>query len=68
VKAEKDAAKAKQLADSCTQVKGDMQTLAQDSLTIYRTNEKGERVPMDDTARRAERERLGKWMRENCSG
>jgi uncharacterized protein DUF4124 len=67
-KADKDAAAAKQLADNCTQVKGEMQALAQGSLTLYRVNEKGERTVMDDAARRAERERLGKWMRENCSG
>ena len=66
-KADKDAAAAKQRADDCTQLKGDMQTLASD-LPLYRVNEKGERVAMDDAARRAERERLGKWMREHCAG
>jgi hypothetical protein len=67
-KADKDAAAAKQIADNCIQVRGEMQQLAQGDLTFYRINEKGERVVMDDAARRAERERLGKWMRENCSG
>ena len=66
-KAEKDSAAAKARADNCTQVKGEMQHLAQGDLTFYRINEKGERVVMDDAARRAERERLGKWMRENCA-
>ena len=66
-KAEKDATAAKARADNCVQVKGEMQQLAQGDLTIYRVNEKGERVPMDDAARRTERERLGKWMRENCA-
>ena len=45
-----------------------MQQLAQADLTFYRVNEKGERVAMDDASRRAERERLGKWLRENCAG
>jgi len=67
-KAQKDAAAAKQLADNCTQVKGDMQQLGQGDLTLWRVNEKGERTVMDDAARRAERERLGKWLRENCAG
>src|SRR5213596_2919919 len=67
-KAEKDSAAAKARADNCTQVKGEMQQLAQGELSIYRINEKGERVLMDDASRRAERERLGKWMRENFAG
>jgi hypothetical protein len=67
-KAEKDTAAAKARADNCTQVKGEMQQLAQGGLSFYRMNEKGERVVMDDASRRAERERLGKWMRENCAG
>ena len=67
-KAEKDSATAKARADNCTQVKGEMQQLAQADLTFYRVNEKGERVAMDDASRRAERERLGKWLRENCAG
>src|SRR5689334_16577704 len=67
-KAEKDSAAAKARADDCTQVKGEMQQLAQGDLSFYRINEKGERVAMDDASRRAERERLGKWMRENCAG
>jgi len=67
-KAEKDSATAKARSDNCTQVKGEMQQLAQGDLSFYRINEKGERVLMDDASRRSERERLGKWMRENCSG
>jgi Domain of unknown function (DUF4124) len=66
-KAEKDATTAKARSDSCAQVKGEMQQLGQGDLTVYRINEKGERVPMDEAARRAERERLGKWVRENCA-
>ncbi|HEY2818380.1 MAG TPA: DUF4124 domain-containing protein [Casimicrobiaceae bacterium] len=66
-KADKDSAAAKARTDNCTQVKGEMQQLAQGDLTLWRVNEKGERVVMDDAARRAERERLGKWVRENCA-
>ena len=66
-KANKDQTIAKERADNCTQVKGQMQQLAQENIVIYRINEKGERVVMDDAVRRAEREKLGKWVRENCA-
>jgi hypothetical protein len=66
-KASKDQATAKERADNCVQIKGQMQTLAQENVLLYRMNEKGERVVMDDAARRAEREKLGKWVRENCA-
>ncbi len=67
-KADKDQATAKERADNCLQIKGQMQQLAEQNVVLYRVNEKGERVVMDDAVRRAEREKLGKWMRENCSG
>jgi hypothetical protein len=67
-KADKDRTMAKERADNCVQVKGQMQQLAEENVSLYRMNEKGERVTMDDAARRAEREKLGKWMRENCAG
>jgi Domain of unknown function (DUF4124) len=67
-KADKDRTVAKERADNCAQVKGQMQQLAEQNVVLYRVNEKGERVVMDDAVRRAEREKLGKWMRENCAG
>lgn len=66
-KADKDRTVAKERADNCTQVKGQMQQLAEENVVLYRMNEKGERVVMDNAARHAEREKLGKWMRENCA-
>src|SRR5216117_3638207 len=45
-KANKDQTIAKERADNCTQVKGQMQQLAQENIVIYRINEKGERVVM----------------------
>jgi len=66
-KADKDRVAAKDRADNCAQVKGQMQQLAEENVVLYRVNEKGERIVMDDAARRAEREKLGKWMRENCT-
>jgi hypothetical protein len=64
-KADKDRAAAKDLTESCMQVKGSLDQLGSDQFALYRVNEKGERVPMDDTARRAERDRLVKWMKES---
>jgi hypothetical protein len=68
-KAEKDRVAAKDLAENCSQVKGSLQQLGSDQLALWRLNEKGERVIMDDAARRAERDKLVKWMRDNkCPG
>jgi hypothetical protein len=64
-KADKDRATSKQLTENCTQVKGSLDQLGSDQVTLYRVNEKGERVAMDDSARRAERDRLVKWMKES---
>jgi hypothetical protein len=63
-KAENDRAAAKELTENCMQVKGSLNQLGTEQATLYRMNEKGERVVMDDAARRAERDRLVKWMRE----
>jgi hypothetical protein len=62
-KADKDRAATKALTENCTQVKSSLDQLGSD-LTLYKVNEKGERIAMDDTARRAERDRLVKWMKD----
>ena len=62
-KAEKDREATKELTENCRQVKGSLDQLGTEQ-SLYRTNEKGERVAMDDAARRAERDRLVKWMKE----
>ena len=62
-KAEKDREAAKELTENCRQVKGSLDQLGTDQ-SLYRMNEKGERVAMDDAARRTERDRLVKWMKE----
>jgi hypothetical protein len=68
-KAEKDRVAAKELADNCSQLKSSLQQLGSDQVALFRVNEKGERVMMDDAARRAERDKLVKWMRDNkCPG
>ncbi len=34
---------------------------------LYRANDKGEQVLLDDAARIRERQQVEIWMRENCS-
>ena len=63
-KADKDRTAVKELTENCRQVKGSLDQLGSD-VPLYRVNEKGERVAMDDTARRAERDKLVKWMKDS---
>jgi hypothetical protein len=64
-KAENERVATRDLAANCTQLKDSLQQLAASEVQLWRTNEKGERVVMDDSARRAERDRIVKWMRDN---
>lgn len=64
-KAENERMAARDLATNCAQLKDSLQQLAASEVQLWRTNEKGERVAMDDSARRAERDRIVKWMRDN---
>jgi len=69
---EAKAAKAKAEADTkreqCARVRGQLTMMQNDqNVLLFRSNEKGEPVYMDDAARRKERERLEGWFRENCS-
>ena len=69
---EAKAAKAKGDADKkredCVRVNGQIAMMQNDqNVLLFRSNEKGEPVYMDDAARRKERERLEGWLRENCS-
>jgi hypothetical protein len=62
-KAETSRADAARRADACAQLRGQMKLLSAGEL-LYRTNEKGERVYMDEAARRREAERLEGMLRE----
>ena len=64
-KADKDRVAAKELAENCNQIKDSLGQLGQEQVTLYRVNEKGERTEMDAAARRAERDKLVKWMKDN---
>ena len=64
-KTTKDQANAAQLAQDCTNARGQLKQLGESQLAIYRYNEKGEREVMDDDARAKERARLNTWIRDN---
>jgi len=53
--------------EQCDSVRGQMIMLQSDQIPLYRSNDKGQQVFMDDAARRREQEQLGTWVRENCS-
>ena len=68
-KAAKSKAEADKKREDCTRVAGQLTMMQNEqNALLFRSNEKGEPVYMDDAARRKERERLEGWLRENCSG
>jgi len=64
-KSEKDGADAAKKAELCAQVRGQMKTYESET-PVFRFNEKGERVLVDDAARAKEIERLQTLLRERC--
>ena len=63
-KAEKDKTDAQRLANLCAQARTQASGLRRADVAMYRLNEKGERVAMDEAARRAEAERLETMIKE----
>jgi hypothetical protein len=67
-KAAKARVDANMKRDQCAKIRGQIVAMQSDqNVLMYRANEKGEQVYMDDAARRKEREQLESWLRENCS-
>ena len=64
-KSDKERADTAKRAEGCAQAQGQLKQLAESQLAIYRYNEKGERVVMDDDARGRERAKLNAWIRDN---
>jgi hypothetical protein len=68
---EKKAAKASLEAankrEQCSRARGQFAMLQANPNILYRSNEKGEPVMMDDAVRVRERQQLEAWLRENCS-
>jgi uncharacterized protein DUF4124 len=71
-RAEEDAKAAKAQADvaqrreDCAKVRGQIALLANEPGLLFRSNEKGEPVYMDDAAKTRQRQQLEVWLRENC--
>lgn len=63
-KAEKARADAQKLGDFCAQARAQVAGLRNADLAMVRLNEKGERVAMDESARRAEADKLEALMKE----
>ena len=66
-KSEKDRGDATKKAELCTQVRGQLKTY-ESNTPVYRFDDKGERVYLDDAARAKETERLQALLRERCPG
>jgi Skp family chaperone for outer membrane proteins len=64
---EKDRAARDRRAEECSQIASSIKQLAWGQVVIYRANEKGEQVPMDEAARQKERGRLEALQKEHCA-
>lgn len=63
-RSEKARADAQKLASLCTQVRTQAAGMRRADIAMYRLNEKGERVVMDEAMRKAEAERLDALLKE----
>jgi hypothetical protein len=66
-KAEKDRVAKEQRGEECTRIANTLKQLSWSQVTIYRANDKGDQVPMDDAARQKERARLEAIQKEHCA-
>ena len=67
--ADNERATAKERAENCAIVQGQLKQLGEDQVALWRVTPSGERVAMDDAARRVERDRLAKWFKDSkCQG
>jgi hypothetical protein len=65
--AERNRADADRRRENCTQARGQLRTLQLANQDFFRFDEKGERVLLDDQARKALIEQLQQVVRDNCS-
>ena len=66
-KSEKDRATKDRRTEECAQLAATIKQLAWSQVVLYRANEKGEQVAMDEAAREKEKARLEALQKENCS-
>jgi len=64
-KSAKARTEAQKLATFCTQARTQASGMRRTDIAMYRLNEKGERVPMDEAARKAEADRLDAMVKEH---
>jgi hypothetical protein len=63
-KSDKTRADAQKLASLCTQARTQAAGLRRTDVTMFRLNDKGERVAMDEVARKSEADRLDQLVKE----
>jgi len=61
-------ADAEKHATMCKDARAQMTALAADQVLLYKVNEKGESVVMDDAERRRRRDTLETFLKANCAG
>ena len=66
-KADKDRTAKEQRAEECTRIASTLKQLSWSEVKIYRANDKGEQVEMDDAAKQRERARLEGLQKEHCA-
>jgi nucleotidyltransferase/DNA polymerase involved in DNA repair len=66
-KSDKDRVTKDRRAEDCARLADGIRQLSWGQVVIYRMNEKGEQVPMDDVARAKEKARLEGQQKEMCS-
>jgi Skp family chaperone for outer membrane proteins len=68
-KAAKTKAETDKKREQCGKMRGQIAMMqSEQNVVLFRSNEKGEPVYMDDAARRKECDQLEAWVRENCAG
>lgn len=66
-KASQAQAEVQQKSADCARIQAQVGRLTASQDIVYRINERGERVVLDDATRNTERMQLERWLRENCS-
>ena len=66
-KSEKERIAKDRRAEECLQIAANIKQLQWSQIVLYRANEKGEQVPMDEAARDKEKARLEAMRKESCS-
>ena len=67
-KSEKERIARSQREQECTRTANAIKQLSWGQVVIYRSNDKGEQVPMDESDRQKERVRLETWLKDNNCG